>query len=145
MNMISGPVLLVEDNDDEVFLMLRSFKKNNFANNVIVASDGEEALDYLLGRNGKEILRPVLILMDLKLPRLNGFDVLREIRKSNLTILTPVVILTSSSEKKDIVQSYNLGVNSYVRKPVDFKEFANLVGHLGKYWLILNRLPLSKH
>ena len=145
MNMISGPVLLVEDNDDEVFLMLRSFKKNNFANNVIVASDGEEALDYLLGRNGKEILRPVLILMDLKLPRLNGFDVLREIRKSNLTILAPVVILTSSSEEKDIVQSYNLGVNSYVRKPVDFKEFANLVGHLCKYWLILNRLPLSKH
>ena len=145
MNMISGPVLLVEDNDDEVFLMLRSFKKNNFANNVIVASDGEEALDYLLGRNGKEILRPVLILMDLKLPRLNGFDVLREIRKSNLTILAPVVILTSSSEEKDIVQSYNLGVNSYVRKPVDFNEFANLVGHLCKYWLILNRLPLSKH
>lgn len=136
--MVAGPILLVEDNVDDVDLTLRSFKKSNFLNEIIVASDGVEALDLLMGRNGRERITPALILLDIGLPRVDGLQVLREIRKTQHTALLPVVILTSSSEQKDIIDGYNLGVNSYIRKPVDFVKFAEVIGHIGLYWLVIN-------
>lgn len=143
--MTNRPILLVEDNADDEMLALRAFKKLNIGNEVIVARDGVDALDYLFGvgahaeRDATHL--PAVILLDLKLPKIDGLEVLRRIRAHELTRLMPVVILTSSKEEKDKVQGYNLGANSYVRKPIDYNEFVQAVGQLGVYWLLLNELP----
>jgi two-component system, response regulator len=140
-----GTIMLVEDNPDDVELTLRAFRKNNIANNTVVMRDGVEALDYLFcrgqysGRNGKEL--PRLILLDLKLPKMNGLQVLEQIRASEHTKLLPVVILTSSKEEADLMASYSNGANSYVRKPVDFNQFVEAVRGIGLYWLLINESP----
>lgn len=139
-------ILLVEDNADDVALTLRALKKNNISNKIVVASDGVEALDYLFRRGryaGQDIVLPQLILLDLKLPKLDGFEVLKKLRADLRTRFLPVVILTSSKEQQDIVDGYGLGANSYVRKPVDFQQFVEAVRQLGVYWLILNEKPLG--
>ena len=133
-------ILLVEDNPDDVELTLRALKSSNIANHVTVARDGVEALDDLL-TPGKLPLMPELVLLDLKLPRLDGLEVLRRMRADERTKLLPVVILTSSTEEEDMVKSYSLGANSYVRKPVSFGDFAEAVRQLGLYWLVLNQPP----
>jgi len=140
-------ILLVEDNPDDVELTLRAFQRNNIGNEVIVASDGEEALDYVFA-TGKFADRdpdatPTLILLDLKLPKVMGLDVLRKIRADERTRRLPVVVLTSSNEDRDIVTSYDLGANSFVRKPVDFAQFMDAARQLGLYWLVLNEPPDS--
>ena len=138
-------ILLVEDNPDDVALTLRGLHKGNILNEVVVARDGVEALDYLFGEgeySGRDLSEmPALILLDLNMPRLNGMDVLKRIRADNRTRLLRVVMLTSSVEENDLVGSYNLGANSYVRKPVDFGKFAEAVKELGLYWLLLNEPP----
>jgi len=135
-------ILLVEDNADDVELTLRAFRKNNIANEVAVASDGAEALKHLFGAEGAEPPPlPALVLLDLKLPKVDGLDVLKRIRADERTRLLPVVILTSSREQRDLVNGYSLGANSYVRKPVDFQEFIEAVKQLGLYWLVLNETP----
>lgn len=136
------PILLVEDNPDDEALTLRAFNKNRIGNNVVVARDGVEALDYLFG-NGHHVGRdlavmPAVVLLDLKLPRIDGLEVLRRIRANERTSLLPVVILTTSKEQQDIYEGYSLGANSYIRKPVDFEKFIQAVGQLGLYWLVLN-------
>ena len=146
--MANKTILLVEDNLDDIDLTLRALKKNNIKNEVKVAYDGAEALDYLFG-NGKYTGRnlndmPAVILLDLKLPKIDGLEVLKKIRANESTKFLPVVILTSSKEEKDIVNGYSLGVNSYVQKPVDFNHFAEAVSHLGLYWLLLNEIPPNK-
>jgi len=135
-------ILLVEDNPDDEALTLRALKKNNITNEVVVARDGAEALDYLFGtgKNGQAI-RPQVILLDLKLPKVDGLEVLRRIRGDQRTKLLPVVILTSSNEERDRLQGYDIGANSYVRKPVDFVQFTEAVRQLGLYWLLLNEKP----
>ncbi len=138
-------IMLVEDNPDDVTLTLRALKKNNIGNEVVVAQDGAEALDYLFrtgrhsGRDPSEM--PQVVLLDLKLPKLDGLEVLRRLRADDRTRLLPVVILTSSDEERDIVSGYGLGANSYVRKPVDFTAFSEAVNQLGLYWLLLNQAP----
>lgn len=138
-------ILLVEDNPDDEALTLRALKKNNIKNDVTVAHDGVEALDFVFGTGmyeGRDInMVPELILLDLKLPKVDGLEVLRRIRENEYTRLLPVVVLTTSSEEQDRLRSYDLGANSYVRKPVDFQEFIQAVGQLGLYWLILNERP----
>jgi CheY-like chemotaxis protein len=138
-------ILLVEDNPDDEALTLRALKKNNIKNEVIVARDGVEALDFLFGTGthaGRDLIAmPEVILLDLKLPRIDGLEVLRRIRETERTRLLPVVVLTTSTEDQDRLRSYDLGANSYVRKPVDFQEFIGAVGQLGLYWLILNQPP----
>jgi two-component system response regulator len=138
-------ILLVEDNPDDVDLTLRALKKNNIKNDVVVVSDGVEALDFLFGTgkySGRDLtIMPTVILLDLKLPKIDGLEVLRRLRAKDLTKFLPVVILTSSKEEQDIAKSYSLGVNSYVRKPVDFNKFAEAVCHLGLYWLLINETP----
>jgi two-component system response regulator len=135
-------ILLVEDNPDDVDLTLRAFKQNNILNKVVVARDGAEALDYLMGtgiysgRNVEDL--PVVTLLDLKLPKIGGLEVLKQIRSNAITRLLPVVILTSSIEENDIINGYKLGANSYVRKPVDFTQFVDAIKLLGLYWLIWN-------
>ena len=132
-------VLLVEDNPDDVELTLRAFEKNHIANEVIVMTDGAKAVDYLFGKAGATAqTRPSLVLLDLKLPKIDGLDVLRRIRATESTRLLPVVVLTSSREEADIVKSYRLGANSYIQKPVDFVQFMEAVKQLGLYWLVLN-------
>jgi two-component system, response regulator len=141
-------ILLVEDNPDDVELTIRAFRKNNIANSLVVARDGVEALDYLFGqgvhtgRDTKET--PRLILLDLKMPRMDGLHVLERIRADERTRLTPVVILTSSKEDQDLIQSYKSGANSYVRKPIDFNHFLDAVHQIGLYWLLINENPESK-
>ena len=138
-------ILLVEDNPDDVQLTLRALKKNKISNEVVVAQDGVEALDYLFGtgtyadRDTK--ILPQVVLLDLKMPRLDGLEVLHRIRNDERTKVLPVVILTTSNEDRDRVESYKLGANSYIRKPVDFNQFADAVQQLGLYWLVLNEAP----
>lgn len=138
-------ILLVEDNPDDVKLTLRAIKKNNILNEVVVAMDGVEALDYLFGTGkyeGRDTrVKPQLILLDLKMPKMDGQEVLQRIRADERTKLLPVVVLTTSSEDKDKIESYKLGANSYIRKPVDFDQFAVAVQQLGLYWLVLNEAP----
>jgi CheY-like chemotaxis protein len=140
--MIPKPILLVEDNADDEMLTLRALKKNHIMNEVVVARDGVEALDYLFGQGayeGRDLsVQPQVVLLDLNLPRLGGLDVLRRIRGDPRTKLLAVVILTSSKEEEDVVRSYSLGANSYVRKPVAFAEFSDAVRTLGLYWLLLH-------
>ncbi len=132
-------ILLVEDNADDEILCLRALKKNNITSEVFVARDGAEALDYLFVENGDTSELPHLVLLDLKLPKINGLQVLARLRANPRTELLPVVMLTTSIEESDLVESYKLGVNSYIRKPVDFAEFTEVVRQLGLYWLLLNR------
>ena len=131
-------ILLVEDNPDDEELTRIAFEESNLANQLVVARDGVEALEYLL--DSKRPL-PQLVLLDLKLPKLNGLEVLRRLRADDRTKFLPVVILTSSDEERDLFDSYGLGANSYVRKPVDFAQFVDSVRQLGLYWLVLNRTP----
>jgi two-component system response regulator len=138
-------ILLVEDNPDDVQLTLRALKKSKIMNEVVVAQDGVEALEYLFG-TGKYAGRdtkalPQVVLLDLKMPRMDGLEALQRIRKDERTKLLPVVVLTTSSEDRDRVESYTKGANSYVRKPVDFNQFAEAVNQLGLYWLVLNEKP----
>jgi len=141
-------ILLVEDNPDDEVLALRALKKNNVMNEVVVARDGAEALDYLFGTGAYSdrdtSMTPEVVLLDLKLPKVDGLEVLRQIRADDTTRLLPVVILTSSDEERDLVDSYELGANSYVCKPVDFTRFAEAVRQLSLYWLILNQPPPSE-
>jgi two-component system response regulator len=138
-------ILLVEDNPSDIGLTRRALAKSHVANELVVAEDGQDALDYLLGGGayaGRDVTQlPTLVLLDLKLPRVDGLEVLRRIRTETLTRRLPVVILTSSKEEQDLATSYDLGVNSYIRKPVDFEQFAQAIEHLGLYWLVLNEEP----
>lgn len=141
-------ILLVEDNPDDEALTLRALKKSNIVNEVVVAHDGAEALDYLFGMNayaGRDTsILPQVVLLDLKLPKVDGLEVLRRLREAQHTKLLPVVILTSSKEEQDMTAGYSLGANSYVRKPVDFNQFAEAVRQLGLYWLVLNESAPNK-
>jgi CheY-like chemotaxis protein len=135
-------ILLVEDNPDDVELTVIAFKKNHIANEIVVARDGVEALDYLFGTGihaGRDLnIMPTVILLDLKLPKIDGMEVLKRLRENERTKRIPVVVLTSSKEQQDVIESYNLGANSYVRKPVDFTTFMEAAKQLGLYWLVLN-------
>ena len=138
-------LLLVEDNPDDEELTLLAFEQSRITNEVVVAHDGVEALDYLFGTGmyaSRDLsVMPALILLDLQLPRINGLEVLQRLRANNRTKFLPVVILTTSNEQQDLMNSYSLGCNSYIRKPVDFQQFMTAVQQLGMYWLILNELP----
>jgi two-component system response regulator len=138
-------ILLVEDDPDDVELTLRAFRRNNIADNVIVVRDGVEALDYLFAaaeRAGRDrAALPHLVLLDLKLPRLDGLQVLERIRAHPSTKLLPIVILTSSTEPRDLLRGYSLGANSYIRKPVNFQQFVEALHHIGSYWLSMNQPP----
>lgn len=138
-------ILLVEDNPDDELLTLEALKDNNIKNEVFVAHDGEEALDYLFSRGEfKERdsgVLPQVVLLDLKLPKVDGLEVLKQIRNNDKTKYLPVVILTSSKEEIDLIKSYQLGANSYIRKPVDFEQFTQSVKYLGLYWILLNEMP----
>ncbi len=143
--MDKATILLIEDNPDDVELTLHAFQKNHMANDVVVAGDGAEGLDYLFG-SGKYAGRntddaPALILLDLQLPKIGGLEVLRKVREDDRTKRIPVVILTTSDEEDDLVNGYNGGANSYMRKPVDFNEFVNAVKQLELYWMVLNTPP----
>lgn len=143
--MVNKMILLVEDNPDDEALTVRALKKNNIANDLSIVRDGIEALDFLFctgiysNRNPQEL--PQVILLDIKLPKLDGLEVLHRIRANEKTRLLPVVILTSSKEEQDVIKGYRLGANSYVRKPVDFNQFVEAVRQLGLYWLVLNETP----
>ncbi len=141
-------ILLIEDNPDDVALTLRAFKKSNIGNEVIVARDGQEALDYLFGAGAyagrNPAMIPAVVLLDLKLPKVDGLEILRRVREDRRTKLVPVVILTSSREEQDVVRGYDLGANSYIRKPVDFEQFNECVRQLGLYWLLINEPPPSE-
>lgn len=143
--MTDRTILLVEDNPDDQKLTVRALKKNNITNEIAIAEDGAQALDYLFGRGqfaGRDAGKPpALILLDLKLPKVDGLSVLAQLRADARTKMVPVVVLTSSAEEQDLVKSYQLGANSYVRKPVDFLEFVDAARQLGVYWLILNEQP----
>ena len=128
-------VLLVEDNPDDELLTIRAFRRNNLMNEIVVAHDGQEALDLL---HGSSPVLPQVILLDLKLPKIDGLEVLRRIRADERTALLPVVVLTSSKQEEDVLESYKVGANSYVRKPVSFEDFLDAVRSLGLYWLVLN-------
>jgi two-component system, response regulator len=140
--MSSATILLVEDNADDEALTLRALQKNNIKNEVVVARDGVEALDYLFGTGkyaGRDLTSmPQVVLLDLKLPKIDGLEVLRRVRSEEKTKFLPVVILTSSNEEQDRIRGYGLGANSYVRKPVDFSQFIEAIRELGLYWLVLN-------
>ena len=138
-------ILLIEDNPSDVDLTRRALEKGHIANQLVVARDGKEALDYLWGEGawaGRDVADlPAVTLLDLKLPKLPGLEVLRRVRADARTRRLPVVILTSSKEEQDLAAGYDLGANSYIRKPVDFKQFAEAIGHLGLYWLVWNEAP----
>ncbi|MCF6157985.1 MAG: response regulator [wastewater metagenome] len=138
-------ILLVEDNPDDVELTLRALKRHNLMNEVVIAGDGVEALDYLFGTGtyaGRDVsILPEVVLLDLKLPKVSGLEVLQRMRTDNRTKILPVVVLTSSNEERDLIDSYRFGANSYVQKPVDFNQFAEAIRQLGMYWLLLNRSP----
>lgn len=134
-------ILLVEDNPDDVELIERALRQNHIANRMVVCHDGVEALDYFFGEGGAERPLPQVVLLDLKLPRLDGHEVLMRLRMEERTKLLPVVILTTSDEQRDVIQSYENGASSYVRKPVSFDEFLAAARTLGIYWLVLNRPP----
>ena len=140
-------ILLIEDNSDDIELTLRALTKNRIMNKVVVVRDGAEALDYVFGRGAHAgrgaVACPAVTLLDLKLPKIGGLEVLRQIRANPQTKLYPVVILTSSREERDMLEGYHLGANSYIRKPVDFEQFAKAVMELGLYWLVLNEVPPS--
>jgi two-component system, response regulator len=142
-------ILLVEDNPNDAELALRAFRKNNLCNNLVRVSDGEEALDFLFARgpfqNRDRHNIPRLILLDLKLPKIDGLEVLRTIKGNEITKMIPIVVLTSSREEDDMIESYRLGVNSYIVKPVDFDKFIESVRDIGLYWLLLNQQPDIKH
>ena len=138
-------LLLVEDNPDDEALAIRALKRNHISNEIVVAHDGVEALDYLFGTGiyaGRDLyVKPAVILLDLKLPCVDGLEVLRRLREDESNRLLPVVILTTSSEEQDLLDSYSLGCNSYIRKPVDFLQFSEAVRQLGMYWLLMNQPP----
>jgi len=138
-------VLLVEDNVDDERLTLRALKKNNIMNEVVVACDGEEALDFLFGRNkysGRDVSQtPAVIILDLKLPKLSGLEVLKEIRDREETMLLPVVVLTSTDDDEQVKESARLGANSFIKKPVDSSEYSEMILQVGMYWLLLNYTP----
>src|SRR5687768_14416173 len=145
MNMENSMILVVEDNADDEALTLRALKKNNIGNQVFVVRDGAEALDFLFGtgayadRDTQDM--PQIVLLDLKLPKIDGLEVLRRLRADESTRLLPIVILTSSNEEQDLIVGYKNGANSYIRKPVDFKQFAEAIRQLSLYWLVLNEAP----
>ncbi|MES1989043.1 MAG: response regulator [Pseudomonadota bacterium] len=136
-------ILLIEDNPDDEALTLRALKKNDIQSEVRVARDGQEALDYFFGDKWSANPCPAVVLLDLMLPKVNGLEILRRIRADERTSLQPVVILTSSKEEQDIIKGYQLGANSYIRKPVDFTQFTEAVRQLGLYWLVMNETPPS--
>lgn len=140
-------ILLVEDNEDDVELTIRAFKKNNILNKVIILRDGAEAKDFLFAKGlySKRDIRdlPIVILLDIKLPKIDGIELLKRIRQNKLTKLIPVVILTTSDEETDIIKCYNFGVNSYIKKPVDFERFTEIVEQLGLYWILVNIPPAA--
>lgn len=144
----SATILLIEDNPDDEALTVRALKKNNIANEIVIARDGQEALDYLFGAGafaGRDTTQlPQVALLDLKLPKIDGLEVLKQIRSNPQTQRLPVVVLTSSNEERDIVTSYALGANSYVRKPVDFAQFLEAARQLGLYWLVLNEVSFGR-
>jgi len=143
--MNSKIILLVEDNPSDIGLTKRALGKSHVANELVVAEDGQAALDYVFGAGayaGRDVAElPALVLLDLKLPKVSGLEVLRRIRADERTRRLPVVVLTTSKEERDVAASYDLGVNSYIRKPVDFTQFAQAIQHLGLYWLVLNEPP----
>jgi two-component system response regulator len=145
--MFEKTILVVEDNPDDEELTVRALKKNNVTNEFVIARDGVEALDFLFGTGahaGRDTtMQPGLVLLDLKLPKIDGLEVLRRIRADKRTRRMPVTVLTSSKEDQDLIMSYDLGANSYIRKPVDFKQFVEAVRQLGLYWLMLNEVPPS--
>lgn len=135
-------ILLVEDDPDHEALTIRALRKSKIANEIVVAHDGEEAIEMLFGSGPAALTTlPQIVLLDLKLPKVDGLEILRRIRENDSTRMLPVVILTSSDEESDIMRSYRMGVNSYIRKPVDFNEFAEATRQLGMYWLVLNECP----
>ncbi len=134
-------ILLVEDNPDDEALCIRALRKNQINNEIVVARDGVEALDLLFGKDGRPPIVPAVVLMDLKLPRLDGIETLNRIRANEKTQSLPVVMLTTSDQESDIMRSYRSGVNSFIRKPVDFNEFSQVTQQLGMYWLLLNEKP----
>jgi len=139
-------ILLIEDNPDDELLTLRALRNNRILNEVMVAHDGQEALDYFFGKDAAAKPAPTVVLLDLKLPKFDGLEVLRRIRADQRTSLQPVVILTSSLEERDIVESYRLGANSYIRKPVDFAQFMEAIKQLWLYWLVMNEpVPAQRH
>ena len=141
-------ILLVEDNPDDIDLTVRAFQRHNLQNQLVVVRDGEEALDYLFCRGAyqdREPSQPRVVLLDLKLPKVDGLEVLKQIRENEQTKFLPVVILTSSQEEQDLIQGYSLGANSYVRKPVDFAHFVDAARQLGLYWLLLNESLPQKY
>jgi CheY-like chemotaxis protein len=143
--MFKKTILLVEDNADDEELTIRALKKNSVTNHLVIARDGVEALDFIFGTGayaGRDVaVLPGLVLLDLKLPKIDGLEVLRRIRADERTRRMPVTVLTSSKEEQDVIKSYDLGANSYIRKPVDFAQFAEAVRQLGMYWLMLNEAP----
>ena len=143
--MVNKMIMLLEDNADDEALTLRALRKNNIQNEVVVARDGVEALDYLFGTGayaGRDTrIKPLVILLDLKLPKIDGLEVLRRVRADQQTRFIPVVVLTSTKEEQDLINSYSFGCNSYIRKPVDFVQFVETVRQLGLYWLVLNEAP----
>jgi CheY-like chemotaxis protein len=138
-------ILLVEDNPDDEALAIRALKRNHIGNEIVVAHDGVEALDFMFGTGsytGRDVsIKPTVILLDLKLPRVDGIEVLRRLREDERTKLVPVVVLTTSSEEQDMLDSYSLGCNSFIRKPVDFIQFSDAIRQLGMYWLLMNEPP----
>jgi two-component system response regulator len=141
---VKGSILLVEDSEDDIELTRRALKKNKLTNPLVIARDGQEALDYLLGNGGSQQdpdELPAIVLLDLQLPKVDGLEVLRRLRSEPRTRLIPIIILTSSREERDLVEGYTSGANSYIRKPVDFHQFTEAVRQLGLYWLVLNEPP----